>query len=111
MNCKLWHADENVTLTGSGLSTIFEVGTLRSVAAVGSPCPHLSYKPFVYIGNLFHLATALIRVKPSLTFILVNNTLPVIRLIPFCCGIFVIFLLLFDFLIIFCLLIHNNLII
>lgn len=111
MNCKLWHADENFTLTGSDLSTILEVGTLRSVAAVGLACPHFLYSSFVYLGSIFHLVYARARLSPSFIFKLINKVLPLIGLIPLWCGIFVIFLMLFDFLNNFCLFIHNNLII
>jgi len=113
INCKLWHPDENVTLTGSDFRTIVEVGALRSVAAVGSPWPHLRKNSLVSIGNFFHLSTAWDRVKPSLILILINNALPVIFLIPLCCGILVIFLLnlILDFLTSLCLFIHKSLMI
>lgn len=113
INCKLWHPDENVTLTGSDFRTIVEVGALRSVAAVGSPCPHLRNNSFVYRGSFFHLAIDSVLEKPSFILIFMNNALPVILLIPLCCGTFVIFLLnlAYDFFTSLCLFIHRSLMI
>ena len=111
--CKLWHPEENVTLTGSDFRTIVDVGALRSVAAVGSPWPHLRNNSLVSNGSFFHLSTALVRMKPSLILIFINNALPVMGLIPLCCGTLVIFLLnlKLDFFTSLCLFIHKSLMI